>query len=557
MTYIPKNAFVNNPLNFVIIGSNVSGIGDDAFNGVNGDVFILKPAQENLDIYDFSSMANVYACDSLDDAGNPQGCEDAWPDDGIDVPDWPINVCDSDPSLPECDPCTIEPESCDPCAYDPASCEDPCALTDSCNDTGSDTGSIINYGPGAFGGAIVSETDSISFSEGGVFIFPSGAEDWAGFAIGGIISGTYPLSFMEAGRITFTGYISEGGSADIRFQLQFQEHPDVDPAYDTATVTVSGATPTTYTVEIPSQGNNTFSSLIMYLETMDVAVTITDVVVSTDADNVDSATPNNQIIKVTNTPKGILGKTAVLDIAYDTSDNNNQLTGIGMRVHFNSSLLSFKEITNLIEQDIIVNGQGPFNDEDDFDNDPLTDQYISFGWASLFGNWPNVELPAVLMNIAFDVSDAIDLDITTETSINFSHSALASGYQFESESYNLELVSTSWDFDGSGHADALTDGFMMLKYCFGLRGTFVTDSAMSPDSTMSSEQVVAEIESALSMADIDDDGEVRPLTDGLMLLRYLFGLRGDQITASAVGTNANRTSNEAIEAYLEAYMPAM
>jgi hypothetical protein len=161
------------------------------------------------------------------------------------------------------------------------------------------------------------------------------------------------------------------------------------------------------------------------------------------------------------------------------------------------------------------------------------------------------------MNIAFDVSDAIDLDITTETSINFSDSALASGYQFESESYNLELVSTSWDFDGSGHADALTDGLMMLRYCFGLRGTFVTDSAMSPDSTMSSEQVVAEIESALTMADIDDDGEVGALTDGLMLLRYLFGLRGDQITASAVGTNANRTSNEAIEAYLEAYMPAM
>jgi hypothetical protein len=98
---------------------------------------------------------------------------------------------------------------------------------------------------------------------------------------------------------------------------------------------------------------------------------------------------------------------------------------------------------------------------------------------------------------------------------------------------------------------------MMLRYCFGLRDEMVTASAMATDSPMSSEQVVAEIESALTMADIDEDGEVGALTDGLMLLRYLFGLRGDQITASAVGTNANRTSNEAIEAYLEAYMPAM
>ena len=228
-----------------------------------------------------------------------------------------------------------------------------------------------------------------------------------------------------------------------------------------------------------------------------------------------------------------------------------------MRVHFNSSLLSFKEITNLIEQDIIVNGLGPFNDEDDFDNDPLTDQYISFGWASLLGNWPDIDLPAVLMNIAFDVSDAIDMDITTETSINFSHSALASGYQFESESYNLELVSASWDFDGNGQADALTDGLMMIRYYFGLRGESVTHMAIASDSPFSSDEIVAEIEAAHDIADIDDDGKVEALTDALMLLRYLFGLEGEMITNLAVGPNANRSSHEAIQAYIEGYMPAM
>jgi hypothetical protein len=381
-------------------------------------------------------MANVYACDSLDEAGNPQGCSDAWPDDGIDVPEWPINVCENDSSLPECDPCTIDPESCDPCAYDPASCEDPC-----------------DYDP--------ESCDPCAYD-------PASCED--------------PC--------------------------------DYDP------------------------------------ESCDPCLI--------DPDScVEEPESFNQIIKVTNTPKGILGKAAALDIAYDTSDDNNQLTGLGMRVHFNSSLLSFKEITNLVEQDIIVNGQGPFNDEDDFDNDPLTDQYISFGWASLFGNWPNMELPAVLMNIAFDVSDAIDTDTTSETSINFTSTALTSGYQFESESYNLELQAASWDFDGNGQADALSDGLMMLRYCFGLRDEMVTASAMSTDSPMNSDEVIAEIETALEIADIDNDGEVGALTDGLMLLRYLFGLESEMITNQAIGPNANRTSNEEIQAYLEAYMPAM
>ena len=46
------------------MGANVTNIGENAFNAVSGDVFILKPAQ-NFDINNFSSMANVYACDSL------------------------------------------------------------------------------------------------------------------------------------------------------------------------------------------------------------------------------------------------------------------------------------------------------------------------------------------------------------------------------------------------------------------------------------------------------------------------------------------------------------
>jgi hypothetical protein len=273
--------------------------------------------------------------------------------------------------------------------------------------------------------------------------------------------------------------------------------------------------------------------------------------------NPDPEIPDNQIIKVANAPKGILGKAAVLDIAYDTSDSNNQLTGIGMRVHFNSSLLSFKEITNLVEQDIIVDGEGPFSDEEDHDNDSSTDQYVSFGWASLFGNWPNVELPAVLMNIAFDVSDTIDTNTTASTNINFSHTALASGYQFASESYNLELVSASWDFDGNGQADALTDGLIMLRYCFGLRGETLVKNVMSSQSTMTAEQVEAALESAKEITDIDNDGSVEALTDGLILLRYLFDLNGDSLTMGVIGPNANRTSNAAIEAHLEKYMPGM
>ena len=74
---------------------------------------------------------------------------------------------------------------------------------------------------------------------------------------------------------------------------------------------------------------------------------------------------------------------------------------------------------------------------------------------------------------------------------------------------------------------------------------------------MPSDEVIAEIEADLAVADIDNDGEIRALTDGLMLLRYLFGPEGEMITSKAIAPNASRGSHEEIQAYLEAFMPAM
>ncbi|NDC89556.1 MAG: hypothetical protein EB075_12295, partial [Bacteroidetes bacterium] len=61
-------------------------------------------------------------------------------------------------------------------------------------------------------------------------------------------------------------------------------YPDFDPAYDTVPVTVSGSEPMQYTVDVPSQGSNTFESFIMYVRTPDVAVEVLDVRVNFNSD---------------------------------------------------------------------------------------------------------------------------------------------------------------------------------------------------------------------------------------------------------------------------------
>jgi len=54
--------------------------------------------------------------------------------------------------------------------------------------------------------------------------------------------------------------------------------------------------------------------------------------------------------------------------------------------------------------------------------------------------------------------------------------------------------------------------------------------------------------------DVDGNGTADPLTDGLLIIRYLFGLRGDALIAGAVAPLATRTTAEAIESYLQSLL---
>ena len=113
----------------------------------------------------------------------------------------------------------------------------------------------------------------------------------------------------------------------------------------------------------------------------------------------------------------------------------------------------------------------------------------------------------------------------------------------------------SWDMDANGEADALTDGLLMLRYSFGLRDESLTADAISPNSPMSPSEVETRIAMMSVISDIDGNTEVDALTDGLLLLRYLFGLRNDSLISDVIGSGASRTSSVDITGYLDSHMP--
>jgi hypothetical protein len=280
-----------------------------------------------------------------------------------------------------------------------------------------------------------------------------------------------------------------------------------------------------------------------------------DTVDTAPLDSTITGESDQQIISVLGNPVGVVGASTLVEIGYTTSNDDSTTTGIGFRVHFNSMLMDIADVVYVLDRDLLVDVIGPFQDFEDHDNDASTDQYYSVGWASLYGDWPNEALPAKVLSLQITIDDEIDIEQISSTPINFSATALASGYEFSPENYNLELADSTWDFDGSCHADALTDGLILLRAGFDLRGEYLISNVMHPDATLTAAEVEARIEKAVSITDIDGSGGFDALTDGLLLLRYLFDFRGSNLVSDVLSQTATRTSGDAIAQYIEQYMP--
>ena len=119
------------------------------------------------------------------------------------------------------------------------------------------------------------------------------------------------------------------------------------------------------------------------------------------------------------------------------------------------------------------------------------------------------------------------------------------------------VPSGSIDIDGNENYDALTDGLLLLRGMFGLDGnSLVTGTIASDAAYTESVDIESRIETLGDLADIDGNGDVDALTDGLLILRYLFGLQGDTLINGVIASDATRKTAEEIEAHLASLMPS-
>jgi ELWxxDGT repeat protein len=147
---------------------------------------------------------------------------------------------------------------------------------------------------------------------------------------------------------------------------------------------------------------------------------------------------------------------------------------------------------------------------------------------------------------------ALAVDNEGETSVEGTGAAAT-------ESTVLQVRNHSLDVDGNGAADALTDGILILRYLFDRTGAWNYSDTLGTGATRTTRTVIRGAMEAISTSglDVDGNGAADALTDGILILRYLFDPGGQWNYSDALGAGATRTTRDAIRAFLDQYNPAM
>ena len=125
------------------------------------------------------------------------------------------------------------------------------------------------------------------------------------------------------------------------------------------------------------------------------------------------------------------GQPFIVRLRYDVSnaEPGTRLSGLGIRIHFDSARLRFLGLENVLDEGKVGEDTQPVDDESDADLDPRTDKMVQIAWLDKQGDWAAREmLPVNLLQARFVVLPGSN----SSTVIRLSRSGGPTGTQFRS-----------------------------------------------------------------------------------------------------------------------------
>ena len=240
-----------------------------------------------------------------------------------------------------------------------------------------------------------------------------------------------------------------------------------------------------------------------------------------------------------------------IEIALSGSDpwGANRMEGGELALHFDSRALHFQTISQSLRP--LAEAPRVEDDPGDGDGNPATDRRLILRWQDQRRISPGQPATTRLLTANF-----LPMAGLTDTLIGLSSRSIIAGLGFVGHPIAVQRRPWTLDIDGDGQVWSDTDGNLLLRFGFGYEP--------DPDQTRlmvgrgARRNNPAAIEAHLQEGrrsgalDLDGNGRFDPLTDGVMILRFMDELtRGDPLTAGALATDATITDSDVIAAQLQ------
>jgi len=243
-----------------------------------------------------------------------------------------------------------------------------------------------------------------------------------------------------------------------------------------------------------------------------------------------------------------------VDISYNATDNISHSTGVGFNIFFNSNDIIWESFRSVFSNGKQISSYTIDTDNTNLDNDVHTDQFIGLSWKDDSAHWPDTVLPQKLCTATFSVSSNMPEGYSSYIRVRPSY--IDSTYHFYAANALYQAQRGNLDIDGNGVEDALTDGLLIMGYLYGFRNQPLVDNAIGPYAVRTkAEQIEPLLENMYMLFDIDGNGAVNALADGLLLVRYLFGFRDYELIYNLNVPDCTRCNSADIVEYIRQIKP--